>query len=177
MPNRGDHVEDVKNLDYLSGQYKTAINSCDERTKKLIYSYLYKNNEILFLGLDDCNSPIEKMMLIALESYRNKFINLFDGLVNLTPQEEVECDGKIYRIDIVLSFIMMSNKEICIAIECDGHEFHEKTKKQVAFDKKRERDLIKSGYTVLRFSGSEIWKDPYKCAEQVFDYASSIANK
>ena len=45
-----------------------------------------------------------------------------------------------------------------IAVECDGHEFHEKTKQQAARDKARDRD---------RFTGSEIWKDPGACADEV----------
>lgn len=50
-----------------------------------------------------------------------------------------------------------------IAIECDGHEFHEKTKAQAAHDKKRDRQFVLSGIQVLRFTGSEIWNDGMAC--------------
>ena len=54
-----------------------------------------------------------------------------------------------------------------VAIECDGHEFHERTKEQAQRDKERDRQLTLDGFTVIRFTGSEIWRDPMKCAEQV----------
>lgn len=49
-------------------------------------------------------------------------------------------------------------------IECDGHDFHEKTKEQVRRDKERDRNLQGVGLTVLRYAGSEIVADPVACA-------------
>ena len=54
-----------------------------------------------------------------------------------------------------------------LAVECDGHDFHEKTPEQAKRDKSRDRDLLNSGYPVMRFSGGEIHSDPRKCSEQV----------
>lgn len=54
-----------------------------------------------------------------------------------------------------------------IVVECDGHDFHERTKEQVRRDKMRDRDLQLSGYTVLRYAGSEIWADAFRCADEV----------
>lgn len=60
-----------------------------------------------------------------------------------------------------------------ILVECDGHDFHERTKEQASRDKSRDRELHSAGFLVLRFSGSEIWKDPYKCATQIMDCLDS----
>ncbi|MEM1085859.1 MAG: DUF559 domain-containing protein [Verrucomicrobiota bacterium] len=46
-----------------------------------------------------------------------------------------------------------------IAVECDGHNFHEKTPAQAAKDKRRDRFLLQNGYPVMRFTGSEIYRD------------------
>lgn len=54
-----------------------------------------------------------------------------------------------------------------IAIECDGHDFHEKTKQQASCDKKRDRMLTARGLQVARFTGSEIHDNPLKCAQWV----------
>lgn len=54
-----------------------------------------------------------------------------------------------------------------LVVECDGHEFHEKTKAQAARDKSRDRELLLRGIPCMRFTGSEIWKDPFACAYQV----------
>jgi len=58
-----------------------------------------------------------------------------------------------------------------LVVECDGHDYHERTKEQAKKDRSRDRDLQSNGYTVFRFTGSEIWKDPNACAEQVADWA------
>lgn len=56
-----------------------------------------------------------------------------------------------------------------IVIECDGHDFHERTKEQAARDKARDRALVQAKCTVLRFTGSELWRDPIGCAIQVIE--------
>ncbi len=60
-------------------------------------------------------------------------------------------------------------KSVNLIIECDGHDFHEKTKKQAARDKRRDRTLQSSGYKVFRFTGTEITRDSLSCAEEVFN--------
>lgn len=47
-------------------------------------------------------------------------------------------------------------------IELDGHDYH-KTKEQRDSDYKRERYLQKLGYTVIRFTGTEVFLEPRKC--------------
>lgn len=64
-----------------------------------------------------------------------------------------------------------------IAIECDGHDFHEKTKEQAARDKKRDRFFQSKGWVILRFTGSEIYNDPMKCAEEVSMCLEKIASQ
>lgn len=59
-----------------------------------------------------------------------------------------------------------------LIVECDGHDFHEKTKEQVARDKSRDRAAALDGFEVFRFSGSELWRDPWGCASQVIEWAN-----
>lgn len=58
-----------------------------------------------------------------------------------------------------------------LVVECDGHQFHERTKEQAASDRSRDRALMGFGYDVFRFTGSELWRDPWGCAEQVVEWA------
>ena len=55
-----------------------------------------------------------------------------------------------------------------VLIECDGHAFHERTKEQATKDKSRDRYLQTLGHSVLRFTGSEIFNDPFKCVDEIF---------
>lgn len=52
-------------------------------------------------------------------------------------------------------------------VECDGHDFHEKTKEQAKRDKLRDRILQSLGFPVYHYTGSEIWDDAFGAAAQV----------
>jgi very-short-patch-repair endonuclease len=56
-----------------------------------------------------------------------------------------------------------------IVIECDGHDFHERTKEQAARDRRRDRLFQSSRIPLLRFTGSEIWSSPAKCAGEIWE--------
>lgn len=60
-----------------------------------------------------------------------------------------------------------------VIIECDGHDFHERTKGQAQHDRERDRYMQKRGYRVMRFTGSELYRDPMKCAKELDDFLAS----
>jgi very-short-patch-repair endonuclease len=70
-----------------------------------------------------------------------------------------------FNIDFVVK--RHGNGVLPLAIELDGHEFHEKTKAQASWDRKRERSIVRSGYLVVRFTGHEIFQDVEKCVKEV----------
>lgn len=59
-----------------------------------------------------------------------------------------------------------------IIVECDGHEFHERTKEQAKRDRSRDRAATVNRQEFLRFTGSEIWNDPFGCAGEILDLAA-----
>ncbi|UTT86839.1 endonuclease domain-containing protein [Vibrio pelagius] len=94
------------------------------------------------------DSPLEEM-----------FYKLAQLDLHLYPQYRV---GK-YRLDFALV-------EQRIAIELDGHEYH-KTKYQRTHDAKRDRWLYGQGWSVLRFTGTEIYKDLTGCINEICSLA------
>jgi hypothetical protein len=64
-----------------------------------------------------------------------------------------------YRVD----FAIPDEK---IAIEIDGREFHS-TADQLTKDARRQREIQSLGWTVIRFSGSEIYENAYICANKI----------
>ena len=60
-----------------------------------------------------------------------------------------------------------------VVVECDGHDFHERTKEQAAHDRQRDRWMQTAGWSVLRFTGSEIRRDPHGCAREVVEFLQS----
>lgn len=57
-----------------------------------------------------------------------------------------------------------------LIVECDGHDFHERTKEQAKRDRSRDRRALLHGIEVMRFTGSEIWNDPWGCAGEVLQW-------
>lgn len=96
-------------------------------------------------------SPIERKLWDALDNQIR---------TEITPQFHI---GK-YRIDFVI-------ERLKIAIELDGHDYH-KTKEQRTYDASRERFLQRQGWQVVRFTGSEIWRNAKKCADEILRFAA-----
>ena len=121
--------------------------------------------------LHSCQSPIEQQFFMAwLTSYKPI------GWWRLHPQRPYKINGKNYRVDFlaVLSNghgeLNDSKRKVSeVIIECDGHDFHEKTKEQAKRDKARDRVLQSTGKPVLHFTGSEIYNDAEKCVGEVID--------
>lgn len=63
-----------------------------------------------------------------------------------------------------------------MVIECDGHEFHERTKAQARRDRQRDRIMTMAGITVFRFTGSEIYRSGESCALEALEMAAKIQN-
>lgn len=69
-----------------------------------------------------------------------------------------------YRADFLVSVRHYEGGEVIGVIECDGHDFHERSKEQARHDKQRDRYFQSLGLIVLRYTGSEIFRDPLMCA-------------
>lgn len=80
--------------------------------------------------------------------------------ITIYPQMKI---GK-YCADFVASVKDYSGGEIVGVIECDGHDYHERTKEQARHDKERDRYFQSIGLLVLRYTGSEIYRDPVMTA-------------
>lgn len=161
-----------------------AFRSLPERAQEIWFQYCdlaIKNkrlDDLMFIyicGLDysECNSPIEVLFNFAFDLV--KFSEGYIGF-DLIPQAEIHANEKMYRVDFAFfandidGMVDVKNHGYMLAIECDGHEFHEKTKEQVAKDNEREYDLKMQGFDVLRFSGSQLYNKPFRCAAQTLDY-------
>lgn len=80
---------------------------------------------------------------------------------------ETQAQIENFRVDFVFHQKGEMGGTRGLVVECDGHDFHERTKEQAIADRSRDRRLQELGYTVYRFTGSEIYNDPMRCATQV----------
>jgi very-short-patch-repair endonuclease len=113
-------------------------------------------------------SPIEQIFIMEWE-----FLHALDPIpFTLEPQYKVPVGDRVYKVDFLVSREGSSFK---LGVELDGHEFHEKSAAQLRGDKARERQIIRQGITVLRFSGSEIVRSCRACATEVLDLMKARA--
>lgn len=127
------------------------------------------------------DSPLEFAFAVSWSMFRSSLLTDYQGRRRFFLSPQVE-DGR-YRVDFQVcpygpgsGPYMSVDTTRCvgfpkIAVELDGHEFHEKTREQVTARNARDRHLQDAGWTVLRFSGSEFYGDPFACVEQVWVYA------
>lgn len=72
------------------------------------------------------------------------------------------------RIDSYCIDLVLESGGAMVFIECDGHDWHERTKQQAAYDRERDRSFLARGFVTVRFTGSEIVHYPEKCCAELF---------
>lgn len=82
-----------------------------------------------------------------------------------------------YSIDFVLQTIDFGPDGVYtpVAVELDGHDFHDRDKNQRSYEKARDRFLTKSGYRVLHYTGSDVVKDPFRVAFEALEMVGLYA--
>lgn len=117
-----------------------------------------------FLGVmgrySHVESPIEAVFWVWWNTIELRDFKQF--ACHLEPQHHVAG----YRLDFAIP-------EAFIAIELDGHDFHERTKEQVESRNARDRDLQSLGWMVFHFSGSELLRSPIGAVLSVIKSAES----
>lgn len=170
---------------YRKGQFLAErFRELPERAQELWFEF-YENRiahndltSLLFFyicGCDysECKSPIEVLFLFAFDLYKCE--QDFPDICLYSQYEIKKSSGEKYVADFVFDASECSMTEdgfesYKLIIECDGHEFHEKTKEQVERGNIRNMELQEMGYEILHFSGSQIYKNPYLCAIKTYKY-------
>lgn len=138
-----------------------------------------------------CESPIEVMMLAGLIGTPFGYADSLNQVIRhadlektdtaaitshiIVPQMEIPQFS--YRTDFFVSLYTAGYRRIGLFIECDGHDFHERTKEQAARDRKRDRDLQGLGINILRFTGSELHRDFDECMAQLDLFGSDLIER
>jgi very-short-patch-repair endonuclease len=82
--------------------------------------------------------------------------------IHVMPQFRIDK----YRVDFLITQKGIGPSEILspVVVELDGHEFHDKNKQQRSYEKARDRFLLRAGYRVVHYTGSDVVSDPYSVA-------------
>lgn len=142
------------------------------KVQEMIVDEVFDTLGVLLTEIEHCESPIEQMMALALYIHLKKYESLTDGLY-VNSQEKIKLDGTTFRVDFLVA-ALVKDRTYHIVVECDGHDYHERTKEQAIKDRSRDRILQRHGYTIMRFTGSEINSNPFACAREVLDMLISL---
>ncbi len=165
---------EAKSASVLIGELcKSSREVFEEMQNNFTYDLLY--------SMENCESPIEQIMALRLhefrysrQAHRMEFIDGLD-IIEIHKQHPIKTEGKkFYRVDFMIAvYDKVVADGMCFVIECDGHDFHEKTKEQAKKDKLRDRELVTDGYVVMRYTGSEIYGNS-RIADEIFQRIKTI---
>jgi len=153
-----------------------------DEIKKLVWEELDNHADsirkrkwkILSGWLPECGSPIEQKLLVYLWLDVDK-----PSCMWIAPQVEIRHPDPSrpgFRVDFLI-YVEIPNPPTppnvplyvpLFAVECDGRDYHE-SHAQIERDKQRDRKLAMAGLPILRLTGSEINRNPEKCAAEVKD--------
>jgi very-short-patch-repair endonuclease len=111
---------------------------------------------------------------MALQQVFKSWPDHNSAIFDLVPQFELVARERRMRLDFAV-FYQAHN--LFIAVELDGHDYHERTKEQVANGRDRDRCLLWDGWTPLHFTGSEIHRDPRMCSRVTWQFAMKRAEQ
>lgn len=168
--------EDLVNLPLVQQAFNNAIHYFTTEANSILRDDVTDGSD------DTPESPVEVVFLVwwKIEAAR-RALSHDPPELDLFPQDETKADnGKSYRLDFAVrpedvdEWFEASERGIRfpdIAVEIDGHEWHERTKEQVASRNQRDRALQSVGWKVFHFSGSEVVRRPLECVTEVMDFA------
>lgn len=105
-------------------------------------------------------SPVEQIFLMEWHFARADE----KCCARISPQKQVTLGGREVRIDFMVESRDGAKK---LAIVLDGLDFHEETRRHAARERQLERSVVREGYTMFRFTGAEIVRDPKRCVEEI----------
>jgi Protein of unknown function (DUF559) len=129
--------------------------------------------------LKRCESPLEAAWRVWWRVVRSGLGGPLSGhQPHPTYQYDVIADGHTYRLDVVINdWLPDGSLRPVLAVELDGHTYHERTQAQVAERNARDRVLQMAGWTVLHFSYEEIRMRGLRCAIEVLERFDALTSQ
>lgn len=130
--------------------------------------------------LEEITSPIEQIFFVAFLSvlHEKRTRDTIGIMIIPMRQESISVDGYDYIPDFLFNIVISDISDkldlysdsfmSSVIVECDGRKYHDVSNEQISKKNKKTNSLQQGGITVLRFSGSDLFKYPYQCAEEAY---------
>jgi hypothetical protein len=89
------------------------------------------------------------------------------GSFVLVPQWSV---NQVGLVDLAVFIPGLAPWRPIVVIECDGHQFHERTPEQASKDRKRVRALQRLGIWVYPFTGTDVVRSSEESAQEIVEF-------
>jgi|SRR6185312_7638111 len=167
-------------------EFERIVAACESPIEELLLAELLSCGRFVPFWAD--LSSYGKMMCVSeTKRLRDSFPKMYgyvytytsapDAEVFLYSQFPVQVDGRKCRLDFAIAVEQANtgnpNKYEWVAVECDGHDYHERTKEQAKADRSRDRLLTASGWRVVRFTGSELFTNTRGCVDELIRIVDS----
>jgi very-short-patch-repair endonuclease len=96
------------------------------------------------------------------------------GLFAVVPQLTIHGVG---RVDFAIFIPEIGICEPEVLIECDGHDFHDRTVEQASEDRRRDRVLHRLMIPVLRFTGTDVIRKEVDTAWEIAEFVDMRFNE
>ena len=131
---------------------------------------IYEGLDILKHGQKRVESPIEKAFihhfcdeeyafLVDQADWQDWYRNCFRHEKAIIPQFKISR----YRLDFAIIATDLLGRQVLLAIECDGHEWHSSPEARDR-DNRRDKALRSIGWETLRMPGWRLHREPWECA-------------
>jgi hypothetical protein len=157
-----------EHLKFKASHYDFLLDMCDDSPIERLFLAA-----AMSFGWRDCAGAefiemfkdLESLHSIRSEQYRRGLRNDSNSLYFLV-QPSLRSDEASMRPDFAFATSVAPSARI--AVELDGHDFHERTRTQARRDKRKDRDMLAAGWPVIRFTGSEVYENAEACVSEAF---------
>lgn len=150
--------------------------------------------------IEGCESPVEKILVADIATCFGLRVRTkptrslygpapnthpdLDGIFSITVeiQKPIHTMNSSYRADIYAYLTRYWHRHQRqpewgkLVIEVDGHDYHDRTKEQASRDRKRDREMKLADYEVLRFTGSDVYRDSQQCTSDIEEFFWNVGN-
>lgn len=149
-----------------TGKFSGLLGQCESVIEQAFAAAFLVNNAFTV-------TPVGKRWRIERAAEALVLASQYELVQGLDPWANGVDPEKVFaRADF--AFLDGENDRLVLVVEADGHDWHEKNKKQIASDRARDRRILRCGIPIARFTGAEIHASAGACGVEAFAMALTL---
>lgn len=117
------------------------------------------------LLMEEPESPFGKGTSGSEHAHQRVIVN--GGSFVLVSQWSV---NQVGLVDLAVFIPGLDHRRPIVVVECDGHQFHERTPEQASKDRRRVRALQRLGIPVYPFTGTDVVRSSEESVQEIIEF-------